>query len=204
MMMDTFQAIEERRSVKHYDPEHTLTDAEVRKLMEAVLLTPTSFNIQNYRFVVVRDKAIQQKMKEASWNQAQVLDASAAILICADLNAPIDNPKRYWYQAPTEVAEMISGMTLKFYDGNDTLKYDEALRSIGMAAQTLMLAAKAMDYDTCPMIGFDVDTVSGLIRLPEHHVLGMMVVVGKAIQPARERSGPLPYEELVFENHFPG
>jgi nitroreductase len=202
MMMDTFEAIEQRRSIKHFDAEHVMKDADLEKLMKAVLLTPTSFNIQNYRFVAVRDKAIQQKLKEASWNQAQVLDASAVIIICADLDAPLDDPKRYWYQAPTEVAEMLSGMTLKFYDGNETLKHDEALRSIGMASQTLMLAAKAMGYDTCPMIGFDPMAVASLIKLPENHIIGMMVVVGKATQPANARSGPLPYEELVFENSF--
>jgi nitroreductase len=202
MMMDTFEAIEQRRSIKHFDADHRMNDAEVAKLMKAVLLTPTSFNIQNYRFVVVRDKAIQQKLKEASWNQAQVLDASAVIMVCADLNAPLDDPKRYWYQAPTEVAEMLSGMTLKFYDGNETLKHDEALRSVGMASQTLMLAAKAMGYDTCPMIGFDPLAVASIIKLPESHIIGMMVVVGKATQPANLRSGPLPYEELVFENSF--
>lgn len=202
MMMDTFDAIEQRRSIKHFDANHTMSDAELQKLMKAVLLTPTSFNIQNYRFVTIRNKGIQQKLKEASWNQAQVLDASAVIIICADLDAPLDDPKRYWYQAPTEVAEMLSGMTLKFYDGNETLKHDEALRSIGMAAQTLMLAAKAMGYDTCPMIGFDPISVASTINLPENHIIGMMVVVGKGTQPANVRSGPLPYEELVFENSF--
>jgi nitroreductase len=174
----------------------------VKKLMEAVLKTPTSFNIQNYRFVVIRDKQVQQALKEASWNQAQVLDASMVVLLCADLKAPVDNPKRYWYQAPTEVAEALSGMTLQFYDGKEDLQHDEALRSIGMAAQTLMLAAKAMGYDTCPMIGFQPETVEKIIKLPKDYLLGMMIVVGKGTQPARERSGPLDYNELVFENSF--
>jgi len=52
MMMDTFEAIEQRRSIKHYDPTHQMPDEDVKKLMNAVLKTPTSFNIQNYRFVV--------------------------------------------------------------------------------------------------------------------------------------------------------
>jgi nitroreductase len=202
MMMDTFEAIEQRRSIKSFDATHHMPDQDVQTLMSAVLKTPTSFNIQNYRFVVVREKSIQQALKEASWNQPQVLDASMVVLLCADLKAPVDNPKRYWYQAPTEVAEALSGMTLKFYDGKEDLQHDEALRSIGMAAQTLMLAAKAMGYDTCPMIGFQPDVVEKIIKLPKDYLLGMMIVVGKATQPARERSGPLDYNELVFENHF--
>lgn len=200
--MDTFDAIEQRRSIKNYDATHQMPDEEVEKLMKAVLRTPTSFNIQNYRFVVVRDKAIQQSLKEASWNQAQVLEASAVVMICADLKAPVKDPKRYWYQAPTEVAEALSGMTLQFYDGKEELQHDEALRSVGMAAQTLMLAAKAMGYDTCPMIGFEPEKVAKIINLPADHLIGMMIVVGKGTAPARERSGPLDYSELVFKNSF--
>ncbi len=200
--MDTFDAIEQRRSIKNYDATHQMPDEEVEKLMKAVLRTPTSFNIQNYRFVVVRDKAIQQSLKEASWNQAQVLEASAVVLLCADLKAPVKDPKRYWYQAPTEVAEALSGMTLQFYDGKEELQHDEALRSVGMAAQTLMLAAKAMGYDTCPMIGFEPEKVAKIINLPADHLIGMMIVVGKGTAPARERFGPLDYSELVFKNSF--
>ncbi|XVJ52371.1 MAG: nitroreductase family protein [Vampirovibrio sp.] len=200
--MDTLEAIEARRSIKNFDATYLLPDEDVRTMMTATLKTPTSFNIQNYRFVIVRDKAIQAQLKAASWNQAQVLDASMVVLLCADLKAPVTNPKRYWYQAPTEIAEALSGMTLQFYDGKEDLQHDEALRSIGMAAQTLMLAAKSIGYDTCPMIGFETEKVEKIIRLPADYILGMMIVVGKATQPARERSGPLDYSELVFENHF--
>ena len=45
--MDTFDSIYQRRAVKHYDPEHKLSDDELRKLMEAAIQSPTSFNIQN-------------------------------------------------------------------------------------------------------------------------------------------------------------
>ena len=51
--MDTLTAIKERRSVKHYDPHHTMSEAEINALLELALLSPTSFNMQNWRFVVV-------------------------------------------------------------------------------------------------------------------------------------------------------
>jgi nitroreductase len=201
-MMNTFDAIEQRRSVKYYDAGHEMPDEDVKKLLNAALLTPTSFNIQNYRFVVIRDKNIQGKIKEASWDQAHVLDGSAVILVCANLKAAEQDPKKYWKLASTAVAEMMASMTLKFYEGNDHLNHDEALRSVGMAAQTIMLAAKAMNYETCPMIGFDPKRVGEIINLPKDHLIGMMIVVGKGTQPARERSGPMPYEQMVFENSF--
>ncbi len=201
--MDTFTAIQERRSVKHYDPNHKMTDAEIRQLMEAALLSPTSFNMQNWRFVVVSDQTKQDAMRAASWNQAQVSEASITILICADLNAHQDG-ERYWADAPAEVRDMLVPMISSFYQDQEQLQRDEAIRSTGIVGQTIMLAAKAMGYDSCPMIGFDPQKVGELIGLPENHIIGMMITVGKALKPASPRSGQLPYDEVVFTDEFPG
>ena len=57
--MNTFDAIKERRSVKHYDPNHELTDEEVNQLLSLAILSPTSFNIQNWRFVIVKDSEVK-------------------------------------------------------------------------------------------------------------------------------------------------
>ena len=55
MYMDTFDAINQRRSVKAFDLPHRFTPAEETKLVEAALQSPTSFNMQNWRFVIVRN-----------------------------------------------------------------------------------------------------------------------------------------------------
>jgi len=65
-----------------------------------------------------------------------------------------------------------------------------------------MLAAKAMDYDTCPMVGFDFDAVASLIALPPAHDIIMAVAVGKALEPARSRTGQVPLAELVLRDRF--
>ena len=83
--MDTFDAIKERRAVKHYDVNHKLTDEEVNQLLSLAVLSPTSFNIQNWRFVVVKDSEVRKQIRAAAWDQAQVTDASLLLVICADL-----------------------------------------------------------------------------------------------------------------------
>jgi nitroreductase len=198
----TDKAIQERRSVKQYDPSVRLTPEEIQTLLSLTMLSPTSFNIQNWRFVVVDDEAVKLKLREAAWNQAQVTDASHVVLICADLKAWQRDPGRYWVNAPAAVRDALVPMIGQFYSVNAELERDEAMRSVGIAAQTFMLAAKSMGYDTCPMIGFDPVKVAEIINLPEDHVIGLMVVVGKASTPARERGGQLPYKEVVFANRF--
>ena len=61
--MDTFTAIETRRSVKHYDPDHRMREEEIERLLSAAVLSPTAFNIQNWRFVVVRDPELRAKIR---------------------------------------------------------------------------------------------------------------------------------------------
>lgn len=200
--MNTLESIEARRSVKHYDPGHAMTDKEVATLMQQAMLAPTAFNIQNWRFVLVQDGALRKQIRQAAWDQAQVTDASLLIILCADLKAWEKEPVRYWRNAAPPIQEFILPALDQYYRGKDQVQRDEAMRSCGIAAQTLMLAAKAMGYDSCPMDGFDFDAVGKLINLPADHVVAMFVAVGKATEPAWPRGGQLAMEDVVIKNRF--
>lgn len=200
--MNAFEAIRSRRSVKHYDADHRLTDGELDELIGLAMLAPTSFNIQNWRFVVVTDEDKRKRLRAAAWDQAQVTDASAVILLCADLRAHAHDPERYWKDAPQEARDMLVPLIGQFYDGTEALQRDEAMRSCGIAGGTIMIAAKAMGYDSCPMIGFDPDQVAEIIGLPDDHVIGFMITVGKPAKPAWPRGGQLPIDEVRFRDGF--
>lgn len=200
--MDTITAIQSRRSVKHYDPAHRLTEEELNQLMSLALLAPTAFNIQNWRFVVVRDPEIRKQIRAAAWDQAQVTDASLLLILCADTKSWSREPARYWKDAPGGVRDYLVNAIGQYYSGREQVQRDEAMRSCGLAAQTIMLAAKAMGYDSCPMDGFDFDAVAKIINLPADHVITMFVVVGKGIKDPWPRAGQLPLHEVVIENRF--
>jgi len=201
--MDTFDAIKERRSVKHYDINHKFTDDEVNQLLSLAVLSPTSFNMQNWRFVVVKDSEARKQIRAAAWDQAQVTDASLLIVLCADLKAWKNNPGQYWVNAPKETRDFLVSAMGPFYEGKDELQRDEAMRSCGIVAQTIMLAAKSMGYDSNPMIGFDPEKVSGIVKLPENHIISMLIAVGKQTKPAMPRGGQLPLDKVVFTDIFP-
>lgn len=201
--MNTIEAVYKRRAVKQFDSAHRLTAAEERKLLEATIQAPTSFNIQHWRFVIIRDPALRARVrKEFGNDQAQMTDASLLVLFTADVKAWQKQPERYWAKAPREVAELLVNWMGPFHEGREWLQRDEAQRSIGMAMQTMMLVAQDMGYQSCPMIGFDIDKVAELINLPDDHVMGPMVAIGKGIEESWPKPGQLPLEELVFENTF--
>lgn len=201
--MNTLEAIYKRRSIKQYDPEHKLSSEEEQKLFEAMIQAPTSFNIQHWRFVILRDLELRAKIrKEYGNDQSQMTDASLLVLFTADMRAWQKNPERYWVNAPKEVADLLVGWMGPFHEGREWLQRDEAQRSIGMAMQTLMLAAQELGYQSCPMIGFDIEKVAELIKLPADHVMGPMVAIGKGIKDPWPKPGQVSLEDLVFENGF--
>lgn len=171
-------------------------------MFAAAIKSPTSFNIQHWRFVNVTDASLRGEIKAAAWNQAQVTDASLLLVLTADVKAWEKQPERYWRDAAPEAQKVLVPMIGQFYGGRDQVQRDEAMRSVGMAAQTLMLAAKAMGYDSSPMIGFDAEKVAQLINLPADHVIGMMLAIGKPVKAANPRGGQLKLEDVVIKDRF--
>lgn len=200
--MTAIEAIESRRSVKLYDPNHRLTEAEVARLVQLAKLAPSSFNMQNYRFVLVRDPELRKQIRAVAWNQAQVTDASLLVILCADLKAHLNNPARYWSHAPQEVQDILVPALTPFYDGKPQLIRDEAMRSTGLAGMTLMLASRGLGYDSCPIVGFDAEAVAKLINLPADYALSFMIAIGKQAKPVWPRGERLPDSEVVIEDRF--
>ena len=200
--MNTFDAIRSRRAVKHFDPSHQLTSQETEQLIELAMQAPSSFNIQHWRLVNVTDKALRAKLREAAFDQAQVTDASLLFVVTVDIKAWEKNPARYWVNAPKEAQNILVPWINPFYAGKEQLQRDEAMRSAGIILQTMMLSAKAMGYDSCPMVGFDFDKVAELIHLPKDYAVAAMLVIGKGTKPAWPKPGFIPKSEMVIENHF--
>jgi nitroreductase len=200
--MNALQAIRERRSAKHYDALHRLTQSEEDLLFDIAMQAPSSFNIQHWRLVNVKDVSLRQNIRNVAKDQSQVTDASLLLVITADVKAWQKDPRRYWKNAPRDVQDLIVPWIRPFYDGKEQLQRDEAMRSIGFIAQTMMVAAKAMGYDSCPMIGFDSEKVAALIQLPPDHVIGMMLAIGKAAKPVGTKPGFIEKDEMLISDRF--
>lgn len=200
--MNVSLAIETRRAVKGFDPNHRMSEPEIERLMSLAVLSPTAFNIQNWRFVLLRDPELRRSVRAAAWDQAQVTDASLLVVLTADLKAWDRAPARYWRNAPQPVQDQLVPAIGQYYQGREQVQRDEAMRSCGIAAMTLMLAAREMGYDSCPMDGFDFDAVGRLINLPADHTVAMFVAIGKGNKEPWPRGGQLALDEVVVKDRF--
>ena len=200
--MKVNEAVRARRAIKWYDREHHMPEETFRMLMEHAILSPTAFNIQNWRFVRVTDPDQRKAIRAAAWDQAQVSDASELLVLCFDNKAWERDPQRYWRNAPQEVQDFLVPAIDAYYRDKPQVERDEGMRSCGLVGQTIMLMAQELGYQSCPMDGFDYDAVAEIISLPEDHSIAFMIAIGKGTKDSWPRPGQLGLDEVMVNNGF--
>ncbi len=201
--MEFSDIVQQRRSVKSYDAEKTISDVELKELFEDVVLSPSSFNLQHWAFIAVKDAKQKTLLKEAAWGQQQVEDCCVAFLVCGKLDAYKDAPDIH-KNAPKKVQEGMLPMIKNFYEGKEQLQRDEAIRSASLAAMSLMYAAKNRGWATGPMIGFDHVATAKLLKLTPEYIPVMLLVLGYQKDIGRPRDYRRPIEEIVKLNSLDG
>lgn len=202
---DFFKVVDERHSVKTYDESVKISKEEMTKLLEIAGKAPSSWNLQHWKFMVIDDQSLQQKLLPIAYNQQQVVQASAVIAVLGDLEANKNVDKVFGPAVaaglmPEDVKNTLAGQISNAYTYPQVAR-DEAIRNASLASMQLMLAARAMGYDTCPMGGYDAAKFVEAFEIPSRYVPVMLISVGKAANPARP-SGRLPIDEIAVWNKF--
>jgi len=200
--MNTIKAIQKRRSIRHFDPTHKITEVEIEELIKLAMLSATSYNIQHWKFLVIDDLKLRTQLREVSFGQSQITNASALVIVCTDTKAWEKDMSRKWENVNDEIRSFMVSRSKEFYLGKEQLQRDEAIRSASFATQTLLLAAISKGYDTGIMIGYEPDKVGELIKLPQGFIISNFVVIGKGIEAELPRGGQLPVEEVMLKNRF--
>lgn len=204
--MNAVQVMEARHSVRKYQPGHVIPQADLQEILRLAATAPSSWNLQHWRFLVVTDPAVKEKLLPIANGQQQVVDASATIIILGDLEA--DKSAERVYDAAVargymdqRVRDIILGQIQAAYKDNPQFARDEAIRNSSYAAMQLMLAAKAKGYDTCPMGGYNREALIEALNIPPRFLPTLMITVGKARVEAHA-SDRFALDELVIENSF--
>lgn len=199
------EAIEQRRATPSFDGE-PIPDSDLKKILEAGLLAPSGYNLQPWRFVVVRTPEQQRKLRAASFNQAKVEEASAVIVACGDADG--------WR---TDLDEMIRmgrerGMT-ENYAEQARANIPEYLashpnltawlnRHVMIALTSMMWMAEVLGYDTAPMEGFEPEKVREALRLPLSYEVVALLALGRLRGPDKFDGGRFSMARTVFDGEY--
>lgn len=183
--MDVIQAIKERRSINFFEPGKKMPDEKINELLDLANLSPSSFDLQPWKVVVVRDPERRKALKNCAMGQQKVEDAPCVLIMVADpggveenMDHVLDSFQKLGYMKP-EMRSNYASMMRSLYGEKDSLtrKYF-AVKNTALYAMSLMLAAKGLGLDTHPMDGFDEGCVKKEFGIPEDKIIPMLIAVG--------------------------
>lgn len=194
--------IENRVSANHFDPSHVLSELEIGELVRLATLAPSAYNLQNWRFVAVREAQAKARLREAAYGQAKVSEAAVTFIVCGTSAGSVDLDARL--RPSVEAGLMPAGMAegwveavRRQFAGNAQAERDEAIRSASLAAATLILAASASGLASGPMTGFDAEAVRKEFSLHPYEIPVMLVAVGRAADGNWRQKPRRPLEEVM-------
>ena len=201
--MNTIEAIHHRISANKFDLARSLSDADIRELVELAIEAPSSLNIQHWRFVAVTGMEDKTRLKAVAFDQEKVVDAPVTFIILGDLRgherlAEALEPLVAAGTFDRKMADGWLGAAGHLYGSNPQMARDEAIRSASLAAMILMLAAEAKGMASGPMIGFDPDGVRREFQIPERYVPVMLLPVGYATAGNWTRKPRFALKDVLF------
>lgn len=203
-MSEFIDLLKKRRSANKFVKDVEIPEQDLDTIFNLVKYAPSAFNLQHTRYVVVKDPELKEKVYEVANKQYKVRTASAVIAVLGDpkaykdvaalneglLNLGVINKQEY---------DMTVESTLAFYEERgEKFQREDAIRNASLSAMQMMLIAKELGWDTCPMIGFDPDALREALEIPSDYVPVMLVAIGKEdTSSQRPRGYRKPVAEFV-------
>ncbi len=177
------ESILSRSAAKYYDPTASLTDDQIRELVRIGTTAPTSFHLQNWRFIAVRSAEAKARLRPIAWDQPAITEAAVTFIVCGQLADSSVVPARLapLVEAGIMPAKLIPDWELparSLYQDYPQRQRDEAVRSATFGAAAMIYAARSLGLGSTPMIGFDAEAVHREFALAEDEVPVMLLSIG--------------------------
>ncbi|NEP19214.1 MAG: NAD(P)H-dependent oxidoreductase [Leptolyngbya sp. SIO4C1] len=166
------QQLNWRYATKQFDPDQQISEALWTRLEHSLVLSPSSFGLQPWKFFVVRDPQLRQQFQQYAWDQSQVVEASHLVVFAYKRGINASDVDRYIQrvasvrQTPIEDLQGFSDMIKGYIDRVSDIDAWSA-RQTYIALGMFLSAAAMLGIDACPMEGFDPDKVDQALGLPE-------------------------------------
>ncbi len=183
--MEVIQAIKERRSINFFEPGKAISDDMMKTLLDIANLSPSSFNLQPWQVIVVKDPERKKVLKQCAFNQPKVEEASAVLIMIADpkaVEAHLHRVLKSWQELgyiKPEMEETYINMAKNLYDTEDSLRRKIfVVKNTSLFAMNIMIAAKGLGLETHPMDGFDENCIKKEFNIPADKIIPMLIAVG--------------------------
>lgn len=203
-MSEFIEAMAFRHACKRFDTEKAIPAEQFESILEVGRTSPSSFGMEPWRLIVVRNRDLRKALKPSCWNQAQITECSELVIFTTDNNAVRSGTPyvRKIFERrglPAEALETYLGVYKNYLAPKEE---DELLLESWTAKQCYIAAANMMTYaatlkiDSCPIEGFDKEEVEAILDLPEGHSVALIVAFGYRVNPQSPQMR-LPLSQIV-------
>jgi nitroreductase len=200
-----------RYATKQFDPRHRIDPADWAALEQSLLLTPSSFGLQPWKFVVVTDPALREKLVPVSWGQRQIADASHLVVFAVkkqlgaqDIESFLDRIAEVRGVARESLSAYRDMMLGKIIQGMDAAaRQIWATRQVYIALGNFLNSAALLGIDACPMEGIEKNQYDEILGLNKQG-LSAVVVATAGYRAASDAYASLkkvryPAQEVIVE-----
>jgi nitroreductase len=205
-MAELYTVIRNRRATAHFKPNGIPIDI-LNEIFDLARLAPSGYNLQPWRFIVVRDEGNRQRLQKAAMNQEKVGEAPVVIIACADTTSwktDIDRVINMGMQKGSipsaEIAETMKQYATQYLNSVDINVW--ATKQLMIAFTHIMLVAEAYGIDTAPMEGFDENQVREAFNIPPNMRVIALLAMGYREGTDRSFPGRFETEEVFFQENF--
>lgn len=172
-MKESFkELVNSRKSVNNFIKDVEVTNSDLEEMFKLTSLAPSCFNLEHANYIVITDKDKKQKFYDEVCKQYKVLASSAVVMVFGDTTIYKTSPKL--------TSESVRNNIKKFYEDNiSAFIRDEAIRNASLSAMMFMLSAKSLGFDTCPMMGFDIEKAKRFFNLEPNLEPVLLITLGK-------------------------
>jgi putative NAD(P)H nitroreductase len=181
--MDFFDLVKKRRACHHFEKNFQIPDEDLKQIIEIAGLTPSGYNAQPWKFVIVRQKSNIAQVAEIAFSQKHIANCSAVIFVLADSDFPksVEEILADWLKFGYIKKEELPAYRNSIAKVRSKEKLQSmAMRSTMLCAMTVIFAAENLNYQTCPIMGFSNWQMREFLNLPENLEIALMIALGKS------------------------
>lgn len=200
------EAIERRRATRHFDPDRPLGDDLLKTILRLATRAPSGYNLQPWRFLVVRSRANREKLAACAFGQVKIGEAPAVVIVLGALNphrSHLEEMLAEQVRLGAITPEVGLGIRARASRAMENRPDPEvwATRSTMLAAATLMIAAESLGVASAPMEGFETEKIRQAFGVPDDHAVCCLIALGynAEIKPFPGRFG---LDEVGYLEHF--
>lgn len=180
--MDIIDYYNWRYATKKFDPKKHISKSDLELIKEAVRLAPTSYGLQLFKVIIVKDKGIKERLKEVSFNQDQISDASHLFVFCnytkvfeKDIDLYLDNRSKVNNHDRNDLQGYGTFLKKSLLKKNTLETSNWTTNQVYIALAHLMTACAAIKIDSCPIEGFLADKYNSILEIQGQHLNAAVV-----------------------------